>query len=148
MIDYRNRYGSREGYVRDYYDEDERYDRRRGEMDYRGRDYHSGKELSERELEYWYKDLFSEIDEKDKQFLKMDNIIKRAEDMGIEMERFTPEEFYVTVLMLFSDFSKALGTVNPDMYIKLAKAWLCDKDAAVKYGKKLSAYYNHIVQVS
>jgi hypothetical protein len=184
MIDSRNKYGARGGYVdsdydydsrrgRDYADERRDYDMRR-DYDYdmrredydmrRGSDYdmrrgdmrafdvrgyydgHNKKYLDDKMLEKWSKRLMKEVEEKDKQFLKMENIVKRAENMGIKFEEFTPDEFYVTLLMLFTDFSKALGTVNPDIFIKLAKYWLCDEDAGLQYGEKLAAYYYHIVE--
>ena len=179
MIDSRNPYGARGGYVdrdydydydsrrgRDYADERRDYDMRRGDYDMRGmdRDYdmrrgdmrafdvrgyydgHNKRYLDSRMLEKWSKRLMKEVEEKDKQFLKMENIMKRAESMGIKFEEFTPDEFYVTLLMLFTDFSKALGTVNPDIFIKMAKYWLCDEDAGLQYGEKLAAYYYHIVE--
>ena len=88
-----------------------------------------------------------EIDEKGKQMFRMDSFMKRAEDMGIRFERFSPEELHVTAVMLYSDFAEALGNMPVDIYIKMAKAWLCDPDAAVRYGDKLEAYQKHIVQV-
>lgn len=175
MRDSRNPYGARGGYAdrdydydsrrgRDYADERRDYDMRGMDRDYMDRDYdmrrgdmrafdvrgsydgHNKKYLEDREIERWSKRLMKEVEEKDKQFLKMENIIKRAENMGIKFEEFTPDEFYVTLLMLFTDFSKALGTVNPDIFIKLAKYWLCDEDAGLQYGEKLAAYYYHIVE--
>lgn len=172
--DGRNPYGARGGYVRDsrmsgrmdsypdYYDMDYemdererdyamdsrrggRYDRYPFEMSGRVGDRHYSRMLSRQEISKWTKKLMSEIDDKEKQFLKMENIIRRAEDMGIKFEEFNEDEFYVTVVMMFSDFGKAMGTMNPDMYIKLAKYWLCDEDAEVQYGEKLAAYYDAIV---
>lgn len=144
-------YDMRRGDRRDRdYDRDYDYDMRRGDsryFDVRGSyDGHNKKYLEDRELEKWSKRLMKEVEEKDKQFLKMENIVKRAENMGVKFEEFTPDEFYVTLLMLFTDFSKALGTVNPDIFIKLAKYWLCDEDSGLQYGEKLAAYYYHIVE--
>lgn len=110
--------------------------------DSRRRDY--GREDA---LEVWRHRLMREIDEKGKQMFRMDSFIKRAEDMGIRFERFSPEELHVTAVMLYSDFAEALGNMPVDIYIKMAKAWLCDPDAAVRYGDKLEAYQKHIVQV-
>ena len=101
--------------------------------------------LPEEDIERWTKSLLSEMEERDRQQLKMDTVMKRAQDMGIAFEKFTPEEFYVTVVMLHTDFSKALPAQPIDTYIKMAKAWLCDPDAAKRYGKKLAAYYEEIV---
>lgn len=170
--DGRNPYGARGGYVRDSrmsgrmdsypdyddidYEMDERdyamdsrrggrYDRYPFEMSGRVGDRHGSRMLSEKEISKWKKMLMSEIDDKEKQFLKEDTILRRAEEMGIKFKEFSEDEFYVTVIMVFSDFSKALGTMNPDMYIKLAKYWLCDEDAELQYGEKLAAYYDAIV---
>lgn len=101
--------------------------------------------LPEEDIERWTKSLLSEMEERDRQQLKMDTVMKRAQDMGISFEKFTPEEFYVTVVMLHTDFSKALPAQPMDTYIKMAKAWLCDPDASKRYGKKLAAYYEEIV---
>lgn len=111
------------------------------------RDRHSGKQLPEEELDRWIRALMGELEEKDRQQLKMDNVIRRAKEMGISFDKFTEEEFYVTLLMLHTDLSKAFGvTLTLDHWIKAAKAWLCDPDAAKRYGKKLAAYYESIVE--
>lgn len=135
-----------------HFESDRRYDimdeRRRSSTTGRYmRDRHmTGEEkLPEEDIERWTKFLLSEMEERDRQQLKMDTVMKRAQDMGISFEKFTPEEFYVTVVMLHTDFSKALPAQPIDTYIKMAKAWLFDPDAAKRYGKKLAAYYEEIV---
>lgn len=166
---YDTRYDNRPMGGRDYYS-DSRYDDARGPMhfesdgrydyDYEedmrrrssktGRymsDRHSFRQLSEEQLDKWIRSLMGELEEKDRQTLKMDSIIRRAKEMGISFEKFTEEELYVTVLMLYTDLSKAFGpSITLDHWIKAAKAWLCDPDAALRYGKKLAAYYNSIVE--
>ena len=118
----------------------------RGRRDY-GYDYGMGGDyLEPEEVEHWMKKLMEEVEDKDKPMLKMETIIKKAKDMGIEFDKFTPEEFHVAVLMVFTDYCKTLGTTNIDMYIRLAKDWLCDKDAELKYGEKLAAYHDYIVE--
>ena len=173
MRDGRNPYGSRGGYVRDSRGYDYNYDGRmmdrrgydyypfevRGRVgsrypedynydsdmryDYYPRDGHST--MSEEELKHWGKKLLDEVNDKDRQYLKMESVIKKAEQMGIRFDEFTPYEYYITVLMMFTDYSKTLGTANYDIYIKLAKDWLCDEDVAAQYGKKLTAYYENVV---
>ena len=101
--------------------------------------------LPEEDIERWTKSLLGEMEERERQQVKMDTVMKRAQDMGISFEKFTPEEFYVTVVMLHTDFSKVLPAQPIDTYIKMAKAWLCDPDASKRYGKKLAAYYEEIV---
>ena len=60
---------------------------------------------------------------------------------------FNPTEFYVTLNMIYSDFSSVakkhgLGG-SLDFYVDMAKSFLTDKDAAPG---KLSNYYNYIVK--
>lgn len=174
MRDGRNPYGARGGYVdydmarrgrgrRDYAEMD--YMDMDYEMDYarrgRGRDYadydyeydmprydrHKKSMLDDRTTEMWSRELTQEIDPMHQQKFKMDAIIKKAEEIGIRFDKFTPQEFYTTVVMLVSDFGKTLGMTNTDIYVRLAKDWLCDPDAGVKYGEKLAAYYHHIANV-
>lgn len=141
MMDHRSSYdGTTYGDNRSY--GSDRNDYRSYGNDNRRRDY--GREDN---LEVWKHRLMKEIDEKGKQMFRMDSFIKRAEDMGIRFDRFSPEELHVTAVMLYSDFAEALGNMPVDIYIKMAKAWLCDPDAAVRYGDKLEAYQKHIVQV-
>lgn len=102
--------------------------------------------LSEHELKEWSSRLLRSIDEKYKDILHKERVIKQAEEVGIHFDKFTKDEFYVVVLMMYTDFCKTLGTANFDTYLKLAKDWLCDEDIAVKYGEKLAAYYDTIVE--
>lgn len=117
-------------------------------MDYGyGRDYAQGGEyLSDRDLQMWADKLMKKVEDKDKQFLSRENIRKRADEMGIKFEKYSFEEFYVVVLMKYTDHCKTLGTANMDIYLKLAKDFFEDDDAAVKYGEKLALYYDHIVE--
>ena len=84
-------------------------------------DHSSGEaRLSNRELHEWTQRLMEMIDEKDKQSFNKEHVIKKAEDLGIEFEKFTKEEFHATVLMLYTDFCKTLGIANFDLYLRLA----------------------------
>lgn len=160
MYDARNTYSRRDRYPYDMDDYDMRrndyemrsndYARRGGMRDYADyeMDYHKkGRMLDERTIDMWGRALLNDIDPKDQMKFKMDAILKKAEDMGIRFDKVTPNEFYDTVLMMVTDYHKTLGLMNVDVYVKLAKDWLCDLDAGVKYGEKLAAYYNHIVNV-
>lgn len=102
--------------------------------------------LTEHELKDWAKRLLSEVDEKDKSMLEKEAVLSKVEALGIEFEKFTKEEFYVVVLMMYTDFCKTLGTANFDIYLKLAKDWLCDDDIALRYSEKLAAYHDTIVK--
>lgn len=159
-------YGGAEDYARgrDYnYGED--YARGRGRdynygNDYaRGRDYgympyppymmdyasQGGEYLSDRDLQMWADKLMKKVEDKDKQFLSRENIRKRADEMGIKFEKYSFEEFYVVVLMKYTDHCKTLGTANMDIYLKLAKDFLEDEDSSLKYGERLAAYYDFVI---
>ena len=117
-------------------------------MDYGyGRDYAQGGEyLSDRDLQMWADKLMKKVEDKDKQFLSRENIRKRADEMGIKFEKYSFEEFYVVVLMKYTDHCKTLGTANMDIYLKLAKDFFEDHDTALRYGEKLATYYYDIVE--
>ena len=102
--------------------------------------------LSEQELKKWAERLQQHIDMQYKTMYEKERVLKRANELGMLFEKFNKEEFYVTVLMLYTDFCKTLGSTNLDMYLKLAKDWLCDDDIAVKYSEKLAIYHDCIVQ--
>ncbi len=110
-----------------------------------GYDYAMGDIMDDRELEEWCAKLKLEIEEKDKVFFTKENIRKKADQLAIKFDKFSFEEFMTAVLMMYTDYHKTLGTANMDTYLRLAKDWLCDEDATVKYGEKLSAYYDNIV---
>lgn len=110
------------------------------------RDYRGAEMLSDRDLMDWSKRLLAEVEEKDKAFFKYENIEKKAKEMGIQFDKFSFDEFYTTVLMMFTDYCKTLGTANLDIYLRLAKDWLCDDDVAMRYGEKLASYYDYVVE--
>ena len=143
-------YGGAEDYARGMREQDYNYGRDYGYMPYPPymMDYASqgGEYLSDRDLQMWADKLMKKVEDKDKQFLSRENIRKRADEMGIKFEKYSFEEFYVVVLMKYTDHCKTLGTANMDIYLKLAKDFFEDDDAAVKYGEKLALYYDHIVE--
>ena len=117
-------------------------------MDYGyGRDYAQGGEyMPDRDIKMWADKLMRDVEDKDKQFLSRENIRKRADEMGIKFDKYSFEEFYVVVLMKYTDHCKTLGTANMDIYLKLAKDFFEDPDTALRYGEKLAAYYYDIVE--
>lgn len=148
-------YGGVEDYARGMREQDYNYGRDYGYMPYPpymmdygyGRDYaHGGEYLSDKDLKMWADKLMRDVEEKDKQFLSRENIRKRADEMGIKFDKYSFEEFYVTVLMKYTDHCKTLGTANMDIYLKLAKDFFEDPDTALRYGEKLAAYYYDIVE--
>ena len=148
-------YGGAEDYARGMREQDYNYGRDYGYMPYPpymmdygyGRDYAQGGEyLSDKDLKMWVDKLMRDVEEKDKQFLSRENIRKRADEMGIKFDKYSFEEFYVVVLMKYTDHCKTLGTANMDIYLKLAKDFFEDPDTALRYGEKLAAYYYDIVE--
>lgn len=128
--------------MRSYDYDDDDYE----EEDFEMYDYAGGNYLTDKELMHWSKKLLQEVDEPKKDFFTIDNIEKKAKDMSIKFEDFTFSEFYVVVLMMYTDYHKTLGTSNMDIYLALAKDWLCDEDVGMKYSEKLTAYYDKIVK--
>lgn len=138
MYDYARRRNSRGQFM-----SDRAYDYARSRY---GRDGRGGEDYLDEELLYrWCEKLKRQIDEKDKQFFSKENIIKKAETMGIKFDEFTPEEFVVVVLMMYTDYYKTLGSANMDLYLRLAKDWMSDDDSALKGGERLASYYYHII---
>lgn len=118
------------------------YETRRPMRDYAG-DY--GDRLTRDELHRWAQDLLAEVEEKDRGIFSKENILKKARDLGIKFDEVNEDEFYVTTLMMLTDYSKTLGTANVDLYLKLAKDWLWDDDVDIRYGEKLAVYYDTVV---
>lgn len=108
--------------------------------------YDYGDRLSKDELYRWIDKLLSTMQVDEKEMFKIDRIIKRASELGIKFDKFTEDELYVTVLMLFTDYKATLGKGSVDTYIKMAKDFLCDEDAGVRYADKLASYYDFIVE--
>jgi hypothetical protein len=128
---------------RDYYE-----DERRGRRDYyyederRGRDYadYAGAEKDyEHQLEKWTKKLMK----RDKFHMPKNEIIKKAEEMHVEFEEYSEEEFYAVYLMMVSDYPNISN--EPHMYIALAKQFLEDDDMAVSPSEKVCIYLYEIV---
>lgn len=111
--------------------------------DYAG-DY--GETLGKEEVAHWSKKLMKEMEDKDKQFFTKENIMKKAKEMGVKFDKFSEDDFYITALMVYTDYCKTLGTANMDIYLRLAKDWLEDDDVAVKGGEKLAVYHDCIVE--
>lgn len=113
--------------------------------DYGRRDYGEEK-LSKEELEDWIEDLKEEIDAQYKSLYSKEKIETVAKQMGIEMDKFNLHELMVTTLMMATDYAKSVGQADIQRNVAMAKEWLCDKDSKLKYGEKLSAYYDNIIK--
>lgn len=108
-------------------------------------DYAGGEKLSQVDLEEWYEELCEEIPQEYKQLYKKDNIENVARQMKIEFDKFSPLELTVTATMLATDFKDTISPSDIQRYVSLAKGFLCDKDSNLKYGEKLSSYYDNVV---
>lgn len=118
------------------YDDDYGYDY--------GMDYGEEK-LSNQDLTEWMHDLMNELDHDEKEVFKKERALQRAKEMGVEFSKYSEMEFYVTFLMCYTDYKRTIGKGNMEYALSLAKEWLEDKDAGVKYGEKLAVYYDSIV---
>lgn len=120
-------------------------DMRRGQRDYAG-DY--GETLTKEEIEHWKKKLMEEVDDKEKHFFNKETISQKARQMGIQFKEYNEEELALATLMVYTDYCKSLKPLvgsNMDIYVKLARDFLEDKDASVKGGEKLAVYHDCIV---
>ena len=111
-----------------------------------GYDYADGEEyLDDEELMEWSKDLLKEIDPQFKPQFERNRVIQRAKEMGVDFKDFTEDEFYVTALMIATDFGKTIGMNNTDQMFRMAYDWLNDEDAELQGSEKLATYYDEIV---
>lgn len=139
---------------RNYRSDMSRYDdmREPRERDYGyPRDYRSKRDfedeyMSDDDLMEWAKELLHEVPEQDKPLFTKESIERKARDIGIDFGKdYTFEDFYTAVLMQYTDYSIVFGAGNLDLYAKMAKAWLEDKDIDMDGGEKLAIYYEEIV---
>lgn len=112
---------------------------------YGGGDYADYNDYAMEEKEYHKKlhEWTNKLKAKDRFGVPKEQVMKQAENMGVKFDKFTPEEFYATYLMMVSDYKKVANDYN--MYISLAKDWLEDDDVKVKGGDKLCAYLYYVV---
>ena len=94
--------------------------------------------LSTEEMKEWKKKIGEHF--------TMPQIEQSMRTMDIQPKDFTPEELCMTANMLYSDYDKTLSRTIPkekevNYYTSLARDFLDDKDASVKGGEKLAAYY-------
>ena len=90
--------------------------------------------------------LVSEWEEKlkrhDKYGMSKSQVTEQARNYGAKFQEYDEEEFYVTYLMMISDYKELFN--DPMVFIKMAKAFLEDKDAEAKGGEKLCTYMYEI----
>lgn len=163
------RYGGNRG-RRDYADEDYETDGRRGvkytgpygiggrrhyprrdRASYDGNDYGEYEEikLSKRDMKDWKEDLENADGTRGAHF-DMAQILQAMQAMSIQPRGYDEKDLCMTANMLYSDYCKVLEQFIPRekeamFYVKMAKAFLDDPDAAARGGEKLAAYYYAIV---
>jgi len=156
--DRENDYGMRGGdYGHDMRGGDYGYDMRgdmRGDMRYDDYDRHyefeynqydgMGMELTRKEMKKWEKAMENSDGSRGFKF-KEEQILPITQQHGIKFGKdFSEEEFVLAVNMLYSDYCKVLGG-DLQLYIKMAKAFLCDDDFDGTGSEKLALYYRYIV---
>lgn len=108
-------------------------------------DYEGGY-LTDDEMMHWQRRMKESLPESEAEGISREKVLKRAKDMGLEFDKFSENEFYTAFLMSYTDNYKTFGKSALDTYIRLAKNFLCDDDAGVRYGEKLATYYDAIVK--
>lgn len=168
--DYRNPYGSRGGYVvsrrgrgrdrdmrgdyerdyarydreydRDYarYDRDYEYDREYRSRDYARYDYAEEDEEYKEDLEEWSEKL----KRKDRFKIPKEQIIQRAKSMGVKFDEYEEDEFLTAYYYVMNAYPTTTNDYN--VYLKMAKEFLEEKDIAVSPSEKLCIYMYKIVK--
>ena len=116
----------------------------------RMRDYAGGfgERLSKAELEEWKKELLQKVEEKDKHFFEMSNIIPKAKQLGAQMKDYNEEELVVATALAYNLYCKTgkkyVGN-NMDFFIEIAREDLENQDSELTGGEKLAVYYDCIV---
>jgi len=103
-----------------------------------------GMELTRKEMKKWEKAMENSDGSRGFKF-KEEQILPITQQHGIKFGKdFSEEEFVLAVNMLYSDYCKVLGG-DLQLYIKMAKAFLCDDDFDGTGSEKLALYYRYIV---
>jgi hypothetical protein len=131
----------------DWVRDDELYDRRDRE-DMAMYDM-NGMKLKKSDMEKWKHSLMNADGTRGEHFRK-ENIMQTAEKVGVQYKDYDEMDLCMVVNMLYSDYCEAMrGVIHPEKelmtYVKLAKAWLEDKDAP-KGSEKLALYYYCIIE--
>ena len=101
--------------------------------------------MDEQELKYFEEKLVKQLEPNARSMFDKQQVIQKAKTMGIKFDNYGEEEFYIVVLMMYTDFGKTLGAGSVDVYVRMAKDWLEDKDSNLKYSDKLFEYLEKIV---
>lgn len=111
------------------------------------RDGHEQFKLKSNDIKTWEKNLINADGTKGKHF-DMHQVQEAARKLNIRFDKYTEEEFCMTMNMLYSDFCEVCrAMVSPDKeawcYAKMAQAWLEDDDGP-EPSEKLALYYHCI----
>lgn len=106
--------------------------------------------LKKKDIREWERKLENADGSRGPKFTK-DQVMVAAQQLGVKFDKFTEEEFTMTVNMMYADYCSALQNAayphyqRPEIYAHLAKAWLMDKDFDGEPYEKLALYYHCIV---
>lgn len=146
-----NNYNRRNGGYRNEYQGNYRNMAGQGGMNHQKMGFGKSEEymLSDKEMKMWVQDMETTDNN--------GNVVRRGEKfneqqamdmakrMGIKFDKFSEKSYWTVLNMMYSDYYSVIGD-NPDMYARLAKAWLCDSDVAMMGDEKLFAYYCYVVE--
>ena len=91
--------------------------------------------------------MLKEVDDKYKHYFTKENIAQKARALGVQMEGFNEDELLTATIAMYTDYCDVLKPYigeNMDAYVKMARAFMVDKDASVKGGEKLAVYFDEI----
>lgn len=105
--------------------------------------------LSKRDMSEWKRNL-ENTDGTNGAHFDLQQIEQAIETLNIRMRGYDEKAVCMTANMLYSDYGEVIKQFVPKdkeplFYVKMAKAFLDDEDAAVQGEEKLAAYYYTIV---
>ena len=101
-------------------------------------DYSGDEEDYKRKMKEWEEKLKHH----DKYGMTKQQVVEQARNYGAKFHDYDEEEFYVAYLMKVAENKELFN--DPMVFIKLAKAFLEDKEAEAKGGEKLCTYMYEI----
>lgn len=136
----------------DYRRYDRRYEDERNHRDYEydrqsyrdnGYDEDYAYDGEEKDYEKKLKEWIQKLKRKDRFGSSKEDIIRKAQSMDVNFDRFSEDEFYAIYLMMVSDFKHVAN--DPHHYLAMAKEWLTDDDVEMTGSDKVCAYLYTIV---
>lgn len=99
-------------------------------------------EHDDKEYKKHLKEWEQKLKKHDKYGMSKEQVVQQARSYGAKFKEYDEEEFFVTYLMMISDYKHL--SQDPTLFINMAKYFLEDEDSAVKGGEKLCAYMYEI----